>query len=119
DEAHSSQTGSTARQLKELLADPEIGDDQDISADDLLAAKDTAIADSSNITFVALTATPKPKTLRLFGTQTEDERWEAFDTYTMAQAIEEGFILDVLTNYTTYDMFLQVKTGWIIPKNSS
>jgi len=109
DEAHSSQTGSTARQLKELLTDPHIGDDQDISADDLLAAKDTAISESSNITFVALTATPKPKTLRLFGTQIEEERWEAFDTYTMAQAIEEGFILDVLTNYTTYDMFLQVK----------
>src|SRR5699024_9162895 len=109
DEAHSSQTGSTARQLKELLTDPDIGDDQDISADDLLAAKDTAISESSNITFVALTATPKPKTLRLFGTQIEEERWEAFDTYTMAQAIEEGFILDVLTNYTTYDMFLQVK----------
>ena len=109
DEAHSSQTGSTARQLKELLTDPDIGDDHDISADDLLAAKDTSISESSNITFVALTATPKPKTLRLFGTQIEEERWEAFDTYTMAQAIEEGFILDVLTNYTTYDMFLQVK----------
>src|SRR5699024_1128397 len=109
DEAHSSQTGSTARQLKALLTDPDLGDDQDISADDLLAAQDTAIAASANITFVALTATPKPKTLRLFGTQTDDERWEAFDTYTMAQAIEEGFILDVLGNYTTYDMFLQVK----------
>jgi len=109
DEAHSSQTGSTARQLKELLTDPDIGDAQGIAADDLLAAKDTAISESSNITFVALTATPKPKTLRLFGTQIEEERWEAFDTYTMAQAIEEGFILDVLTNYTTYDMFLQVK----------
>src|SRR5699024_1954557 len=105
DEAHSSQTGSTARELKERLTDTDLGDEQDISADDLLAAQDTAIAESSNITFVALTATPKPKTLRLFGTQTEDERWEAFDTYTMAQAIEEGFILDVLTNYSTYDMF--------------
>ncbi|NWN87108.1 MAG: type I restriction endonuclease subunit R [Micrococcaceae bacterium] len=111
DEAHSSQTGSTARQLKELLTDPDLDADQDISAADLLAAKDTAIADSSNITFIALTATPKPKTLRLFGTKTEDERWEAFDTYTMAQAIEEGFILDVLSNYTTYDMFLQVKNS--------
>src|SRR5699024_7478001 len=99
----------TARQLKALLTDPQLGDDQDISADDLLASKDDAIAESSNITFVALTATPKPKTLRLFGTKTEDERWEAFDTYTMAQAIEEGFILDVLSNYSTYDMFLQVK----------
>ncbi|MCS6547183.1 DEAD/DEAH box helicase family protein [Curtobacterium flaccumfaciens pv. flaccumfaciens] len=108
DEAHSSQSGSAAKQLKELLVDVEIDPDEEISADDLLAAKDSAIAASANITFVALTATPKGKTLRLFGTQV-GERWEAFDTYTMAQAIEEGFILDVLTNYSTYDMFLRVK----------
>lgn len=108
DEAHSSQSGSAAKQLKELLVDVEIEPDQEIGADDLLAAKDSAIAASANITFVALTATPKAKTLRLFGTQIGD-RWEAFDTYTMAQAIEEGFILDVLSNYSTYDMFLRVK----------
>jgi len=108
DEAHSSQSGSAAKQLKELLVDVEVDADDGISADDLLAAKDSAIAASANITFVALTATPKGKTLRLFGTQVGD-RWEAFDTYTMAQAIEEGFILDVLTNYSTYDMFLRVK----------
>lgn len=109
DEAHSSQTGSTARQLKELLTDVELDDDEDLSADDLLAAKDSAIAAASNITFIALTATPKSKTLRLFGHEVEPDRWEAFDTYTMAQAIEEGFILDVLSNYSTYDMFLRVK----------
>lgn len=109
DEAHSSQSGSAAKQLKELLVDVEVDPDEGISADDLLAAKDSAIAASANITFVALTATPKGKTLRLFGTQVGD-RWEAFDTYTMAQAIEEGFILDVLTNYSTYDMFLRVKS---------
>lgn len=109
DEAHSSQTGSSARALKGLLADIEL-DDQGISADDLLAATDSAIAASANITFIALTATPKSRTLRLFGTQVDGEdRWEAFDNYTMAQAIEEGFILDVLTNYSTYDMFLRVK----------
>ncbi|WP_435585863.1 type I restriction endonuclease subunit R [Micromonospora aurantiaca (nom. illeg.)] len=110
DEAHSSQSGSTSRQLKELLADVELdaGED-DIGADDLLMAKDSAIAASSNITFIALTATPKAKTLRLFGTE-RDGRWEAFDTYTMAQAIEEAFILDVLSNYSTYDMFLRVKS---------
>jgi type I restriction enzyme R subunit len=111
DEAHSSQSGAAARQLKELLVDVELDADEyedDISADDLLLAKDSAIAASSNITFIALTATPKAKTLRLFGTE-RDGRWEAFDTYTMAQAIEEGFILDVLTNYSTYDMFLRVK----------
>jgi len=86
-----------------------VEDPENVSADELLAAKDSAIAASSNITFIALTATPKAKTLRLFGTQDEDGNWRAFDTYTMAQAIEEGFILDVLTNYSTYDMFLRVK----------
>jgi type I restriction enzyme R subunit len=111
DEAHSSQSGSAARRLKELLVDVELDvdeDEDDISADELLLAKDSAIAASSNITFIALTATPKSKTLRLFGTE-RDGRWEAFDTYTMAQAIDEGFILDVLSNYSTYDMFLRVK----------
>ncbi|GAA2241625.1 type I restriction endonuclease subunit R [Promicromonospora sukumoe] len=109
DEAHSSQSGSGAHRLRELLVDVDLdGDEDDISADDLLQAKDSAIAAAANITFVALTATPKAKTLRLFGTQ-RDGRWEAFDTYTMAQAIEEGFILDVLANYSTYDMFLRVK----------
>lgn len=111
DEAHSSQSGSTARSLKGLLVDIDLDPNEDISADDLLAATDSAIAASSNITFIALTATPKAKTLRLFGTQTDGEdRWEAFDTYSMAQAIEEQFILDVLTNYSTYDMFLRVKS---------
>ena len=110
DEAHSSQSGSAARRLKELLVDVELDvDEDDITADELLLAKDSAIAASSNITFIALTATPKSKTLRLFGTEREG-RWEAFDTYTMAQAIEEGFILDVLSNYSTYDMFLRVKS---------
>ena len=109
DEAHSSQSGSSARGLKALLADIDVEDPENVSADELLAAKDSAIAASSNITFIALTATPKAKTLRLFGTQDEDGNWRAFDTYTMAQAIEEGFILDVLTNYSTYDMFLRVK----------
>lgn len=109
DEAHSSQSGSAARDLKALLADVEVEDPENISADELLAAKDSAIAASSNITFIALTATPKAKTLRLFGTQDAGGNWRAFDTYTMAQAIEEGFILDVLTNYSTYDMFLRVK----------
>ncbi|SDQ22380.1 type I restriction endonuclease subunit R [Leucobacter chromiiresistens] len=110
DEAHSSQSGSTARALKGLLVDLDLDPNEELSADDLLAATDSAIAASSNITFIALTATPKAKTLRLFGSQVPgEERWEAFDTYTMAQAIEEQFILDVLTNYSTYDMFLRVK----------
>lgn len=118
DEAHSSQSGASARQLKELLSDvigldfDEDDIDGELSAEDLLRAKNSAVANAENITFIALTATPKAKTLRLFGTHNPDtDRWEAFDTYTMAQAIEEGFILDVLRNYSTYDMFLRVKNA--------
>lgn len=62
-----------------------------------------------NMTFVALTATPKGKTLRLFGTETPDSHFVAFDTYPMGQAIEEGFILDVLGNYSTYQMWAEVR----------
>lgn len=110
DEAHSSQTGAASKALRGLLVDVDLDENEIITADDLLAATDSAIAASANITFIALTATPKAKTLRLFGRQMPgEERWEAFDNYTMAQAIEEGFILDVLTNYSTYDMFLRVK----------
>lgn len=61
------------------------------------------------MTFVALTATPKGKTLRLFGTETPDGHFVAFDTYPMGQAIEEGFILDVLGNYSTYQMWAEVR----------
>ena len=61
------------------------------------------------MTFVALTATPKGKTLRLFGSQTSDGHYIAFDTYPMGQAIAEGFIMDVLTNYSTYTMWAEVR----------
>ena len=113
DEAHSSQSGDAASDLRKLLAapinsDPDADDDEGITTDDLLLAQDSAVAVAANMTFIALTATPKHRTLRLFGTKTE-RGWEAFDTYTMAQAIEEGFILDVLRRYSTYDMFARVR----------
>jgi type I restriction enzyme R subunit len=110
DEAHSSQTGDAAADLRKLLAAGVEADEDDdqFTTDDLLLAQDSAVATATNMTFVALTATPKHRTLRLFGTKT-DRGWEAFDTYTMAQAIEEGFILDVLKRYSTYDMFAKVR----------
>lgn len=110
DEAHSSQTGSAASQMRGLLAQMDLDPDkaQDLTPEDLMAAKDTAIATAKNLTFIAFTATPKAKTLALFGSQMQG-RYMAFDTYTMAQAIEEGFILDVLRNYSTYEMWLEVK----------
>ena len=111
DEAHSSQSGDAATSLRQLLAtqDASDPDDAEITSDDLLMASDSAVAKASNMTFVALTATPKHRTLQLFGTKDHDGSYWAFDTYTMAQAIEEGFILDVLKRYSTYDMFAQVR----------
>lgn len=109
DEAHSSQTGSSATALRELLAEVELDESEEYTADDLLELRQEAVATASNMTFVALTATPKGKTLRLFGSQTPDGHYVAFDTYPMGQAIAEGFIMDVLTCYSTYTMWAEVR----------
>lgn len=109
DEAHSSQTGSSASALRELLAEVDLDDSEEYTADDLLELRQEAVANAANLTFVAFTATPKGKTLRLFGTQTPDGHYIAFDTYPMGQAIAEGFIMDVLTNYSTYTMWAEVR----------
>jgi type I restriction enzyme, R subunit len=110
DEAHSSQSGATARQLKEVLM-KEAGDDpeEEVDSDDIIAATVASRRASGNLSFFAFTATPKPKTLELFGrVPCPDEvasitnKPEAFHVYSMRQAIEEGFILDVLKNYTNY-----------------
>jgi type I restriction enzyme R subunit len=113
DEAHSSQSGEAAAKLKELLSADELaelGDGGEVSTEDVLAAQMAArAADERGITFVAFTATPKNKTLELFGTRSDPTRKPApdnlpapFHVYSMRQAIEEGFILDVLQNYTSY-----------------
>jgi type I restriction enzyme R subunit len=112
DEAHSSQTGEAAKKLKELLSPEEIADLQDggeMSGEDILTAQMSARAGESGVTYVAFTATPKAKTLELFGRRPQPELPPsannlpaAFHVYSMRQAIEEGFILDVLKNYTPY-----------------
>ena len=110
DEAHSSQTGSTARQLKEVLLAENTDDDVELTSEDILDATIAARRGSDNLSYFAFTATPKPKTLELFSrlpatslppSKTENMP-EPFHVYTMRQAIEEGFILDVLKNYTNY-----------------
>lgn len=111
DEAHSSQTGQTANKVKEVLSAEEIADLEDggeISVEDQLAAEMSARADATNISFYAFTATPKAKTLELFGRPGADGKPAAFHVYTMKQAIEEGFILDVLRGYQTYDTAFQI-----------
>ncbi len=114
DEAHSSQTGEAASKLKQLLSAEEIKDLADggeVSTEDLLAAQMAARANDKGITYVAFTATPKAKTLELFGRRPRPDLPAGsgnlpapFHTYSMRQAIEEGFILDVLRNYTPYKL---------------
>lgn len=118
DEAHSSQTGSSASKLKQILGSdaPDKGDeDESFSAEELLDAAVAARSPNERISYYAFTATPKAKTLELFGRPANSElppsagnKPEAFHLYSMRQAIEEGFILDVLQNYTTYS------TAWKI-----
>ncbi len=110
DEAHSSQTGSTARQLKEVLMVEGADDDEaELTTDDILDAAVASRRASKNLSYLAFTATPKTKTLELFGrlpnpaeAPSKTNKPEAFHVYSMRQAIEEGFILDVLKNYTNY-----------------
>ncbi|WP_063979922.1 type I restriction endonuclease subunit R [Bradyrhizobium sp.] len=106
DEAHSSQTGDAAAKLKQVLSPEELaelGDGGEVSTEDMLAAQMAARANDKGITYVAFTATPKAKTLQLFGRcPGPDMLPEPFHVYSMRQAIEEGFILDVLRNYTPY-----------------
>lgn len=108
DEAHSSQTGEAAAKLKQLLSAEEWAELQDggeVDTEALLAAQMEAKASSSKgLTYIAFTATPKSKTLELFGRKGEDGLPQAFHVYSMRQAIEEGFILDVLKNYTSYKL---------------
>ncbi|WP_428354036.1 type I restriction endonuclease subunit R [Methyloprofundus sp.] len=107
DEAHSSQTGSTARQLKEVLMVDST--DEELSTEDIIDAAVASRRASSNLSYLAFTATPKTKTLELFGrlpnpneASSKTNKPEAYHVYSMRQAIEEGFILDVLKNYTNY-----------------
>lgn len=112
DEAHSSQTGEAASKLKAVLSAEELAELKDggeVSSEDVLAAQMSARAEDRGITFVAFTATPKNKTLEIFGTRPDPKRKPApdnvpvpFHVYSMRQAIEEKFILDVLRNYTSY-----------------
>jgi type I restriction enzyme R subunit len=114
DEAHSSQTGEAAAKLKAVLSQEELAELKDggeVSTEDILAAQMTVRASDTGITYAAFTATPKNKTLELFGTRPDPTRPAGpgnlpapFHVYSMRQAIEEGFILDVLQNYTSYKL---------------
>ncbi|WP_026919318.1 type I restriction endonuclease subunit R [Gordonia shandongensis] len=105
DEAHSSQTGGASNKLKQVLSQSEFADISEggqVAAEDILTAETKARADAGNISFFAFTATPKATTLELFGRPGDDGTPRPFHLYSMQQAIDEGFILDVLRNYTPY-----------------
>ena len=103
DEAHSSQTGETARELKAILGAGTAEDAAgEVDWEDRLNQVMASRGKQPNLSFFAFTATPKGKTLELFGRPGAGGAPEAFHLYSMRQAIEEGFILDVLASYTTY-----------------
>lgn len=119
DEAHSSQTGSASQKLKIALSDKEeaLKEWETFDEEEAQQARDNEDALNAtllgqgrheNISFYAFTATPKAKTLELFGQKTSEGKFQPFHVYSMRQAIEEGFILDVLRNYMTYHMAYQI-----------
>ena len=122
DEAHSSQTGNSAKKLKIALADVEDAlkeyaeiedvEEKDNDTDELLIKELLSHGRHKNLSFFAFTATPKEKTLEMFGEKQDDGTFKAYHIYSMKQAIEEEFILDVLKNFMHY------KTCYKIAKNT-
>jgi type I restriction enzyme, R subunit len=117
DEAHSSQGGEASKKLKEVLAskslEQAISDDtDDYTGDDFVREQieksAAARGQQANISFFAFTATPKYKTLQVFGHKDAEGQPKPFHLYAMRQAIEEGFILDVLQNYTSYELYFKL-----------
>lgn len=108
DEAHSSQTGETARELKAILGNAPENEEGEADWEDRLNQVMQSRGPQQNLSFFAFTATPKGKTIELFGRVGASGKPEAFHIYSMRQAIEEGFILDVLTNYTTYKTYYRL-----------
>jgi type I restriction enzyme, R subunit len=114
DEAHSSQTGESSKKLKDVLSATSLeaaaSEEETIEDDteDRIEAEARKRGRLNNLSYFAFTATPKQKTLELFGSKQPDGSFHPFSLYTMRQAIEEGFILDVLQNYTTYATYFNL-----------
>lgn len=107
DEAHSSQSGIAADKINETLTGRD--DDEPLDIQDQILAAMTARKMSKNASYFAFTATPKAATLEKFGRQQPDGQFTPYHLYSMKQAIEEKFILDVLANYTTYKSYYEVR----------
>ena len=119
DEAHSSQTGDSAKKLKISLTDVKARleefekiegaeENKRSEVEEKIFEELAAQGKQPNLSFFAFTATPKAKTLQIFGTPNKSGEFEPFHIYSMRQAIEEGFILDVLANYVTYQTYFQI-----------
>ncbi len=106
DEAHSSQSGTAAGKMNQAMG-VEQGETEDTQDKILKAMKARKM--KGNASYLAFTATPKNATLERFGTKQEDGSFKPFHLYSMKQAIEEGFILDVLANYTTYKSYYEIQ----------
>ena len=111
DEAHSSQSGESAKHVKKVLTTDEVSEEEETVEDKILKEMDLR-GPQPHISYFGFTATPKNKTLELFGRNNEDpnaeQQFVAHHVYSMRQAIEEGFILDVLKNYTTYNRYFRL-----------
>lgn len=106
DEAHSSTAGKDMMAVTEALSSSNKFYEQDVQ--DQLIQEIESSGKQKNVSMFAFTATPKPTTLRLFGRPDKHGNYRAFHLYSMKQAIEEGFILDVLANYTTYQTYYEL-----------
>ena len=108
DEAHSSQSGVAHDKMNEVMG--KANEDSDgVDAQDKILSAMLARKMKGNASYFAFTATPKNTTLEKFGEKQADGSFKPFDLYSMKQAIEEGFILDVLSNYTTYKSFYEIE----------
>lgn len=108
DEAHSSQSGVAAGKMNQAMGMSPNEEDEVDAQDKVLKALQSRKM-KGNASYLAFTATPKNATLERFGTKQEDGTFEPFHLYSMKQAIEEGFILDVLANYTTYKSYYEIQ----------
>ena len=105
DEAHSSTAGKDMAAITMTLGS---GEDTEADVEDMISSEIKRNGKQANVSMFAFTATPKPTTIQLFGRQNTKGQKEAFHVYSMKQAIEEGFILDVMQNYTEYSTFYQI-----------
>lgn len=105
DEAHSSTSGKDMAAVTKALS---AGEDEDMDVEDMLADEIRRSGKQNNVSIFAFTATPKATTLQQFGRLNDKGQYQAFHVYSMKQAIEEGFILDVLQNYVEYNTFYHI-----------